>query len=113
MLPRELTERHGVNVRDVMEFRSSSALAAAVQEVAEAAESHLAAARRLRRQIARDALPALLPATLASGYLRQMRRAGHNPFDMRLMRPPALRSLRLVAASSTGDRKSTRLNSSH
>src|SRR3546814_3294162 len=28
MLPRELTERHGVNVRDVMEFRSSAALAA-------------------------------------------------------------------------------------
>jgi NADH dehydrogenase [ubiquinone] 1 alpha subcomplex assembly factor 6 len=42
---------------------------------------HLLAARRLRRQVRKSALPALLPARLADFYLKSLRRAGYDLVD--------------------------------
>jgi hypothetical protein len=40
-----------------------------------------------------EALPALLPATLAAGYLRQLRKCGFDPFDTRVQAGSPLRHL--------------------
>ena len=42
---------------------------------------HLASARKLRRDVSKSAIPALLPAKLADFYLVKLRKAGFNPTD--------------------------------
>ncbi len=51
------------------------------EQIAVIAAAHLAEARKLRRQVNRAALPALLPARLADFYLARLRKAGFNPTD--------------------------------
>ncbi len=71
----------------------------AVPAVVRAAEAHLAAARARRRAVPRPVLAALLPAIVASGFLRRLRRAGGDPFAPALARPDPLQSWRLLAAA--------------
>lgn len=59
-------------------------LADSVARLADVAAGHLATARRVGRKLPRAALPALLPATLADGYLKRLRGNGHDPYDRRL-----------------------------
>ena len=56
-------------------------LADCVARLCDVAAGHLVAARRLPGNLPRAALPALLPATLADGYLRRLRRSGFDPYD--------------------------------
>jgi NADH dehydrogenase [ubiquinone] 1 alpha subcomplex assembly factor 6 len=51
-----------------------------VTEVASLASRHLRMAREGRKHIPRAAVPALLTATLADGYLRELRNADFDPF---------------------------------
>lgn len=74
----------------------------AVRGVAERAQQHLESARRLRARVPKRAVPALLPATLAAGHLRMLRRADWNVFDRRVAAPLPSRTWRLLAASVTG-----------
>jgi phytoene synthase len=93
-LPRELTERNNVDLeRSLFALKSSPALAASAQAIAERAVEHLTAARQKRGTIPRSALPALLPAILAA---RRLRALNARRYD--LMAPPHedhLQSLRL------------------
>jgi phytoene synthase len=82
-LPRAVAREAGLDMRDVLELRQPPELARAVEAVAERAGQHLAAARHRRHAVSRAAIPALLPATLADGYLKRLRRVGYNPFALR------------------------------
>lgn len=98
-LPRELIERHGVAMRDLMELRCSEALRAVVQAVAEQASAHLQTARQDNPVAPREAVPALLLSRLASAYLRRFRAVGYDPFDQRLARPMPFKGIKLAAAA--------------
>jgi phytoene synthase len=60
----------------------------AVERLAGRARAVLGDARALPGSVPRPALPALLPAVLASHYLEAMRRAAHDVFDGRVQRRP-------------------------
>ena len=98
-LPADLVRDAGVDVDDVLAGRSTPSLAGVVLSVLDRAEDHLRRARALRPEIGRAALPALLPATVASMYLRLLRRARGNPFADGLTLSPLRRQLRLTATS--------------
>lgn len=100
-LPVDLLERHKVAVEDVMAGRPPPQLASVVREVAEKAVLHLAEARRERRGVTRPALPVLLAATLADGYLSTLRRARFDPFSVRVLSKRAS-PLRLIVAKAAG-----------
>ena len=70
--------------------------------VAARAAAHLEAARALRGQVTRGALPALLPAVLAAADLARLRRAAFDPFAPTLARPDPWRAWRLAVASALG-----------
>lgn len=95
-LPADLMNEAGVDLRDVFELRSSPALTQATERLMDAAAEHLKAARRPARDVPRHALPALLPARLADLYLKQLSRAGGDPFAVQA--PPPGRVWRLAWA---------------
>lgn len=99
-LPGDLIADSGLRVQhDLFELKSTPALARTVEPVADAARRHLAAARELRRQVPRAALPALLPAIIAERWLDVLRAAGHDPLDRRVAMPDARASWRLAWAA--------------
>ncbi len=98
-LPNDLSDAAGLDRGELFTLRSSSALKHVVGEVAATADGHLRAARRLRRQVPRAALPALLPATLASQALASLARAGYDPFDHGVQARPPGRVWRLAWAN--------------
>ena len=79
-LPRDLSAAAGLEPEEIFAQRASPALAEVVRQVAARAGEHLAAARALRPEVAKAALPGLLPATLAGHYLSLLARAGWDPF---------------------------------
>lgn len=86
-LPADLNRDAGLDVFRLFDGRLSDprvagSLAQVVTHVAESARSRLAAARARHRQVPKPALPALLPATMATRDLRRLRRAGYNPFKL-------------------------------
>jgi phytoene synthase len=99
-LPAALLEKHGARRRDVLELRASPHLAQAVREVAGVARQELATARRVRVPRAMRSPFLLLP--LAELYLRQLERAGFNPFDPGVAAAPPGRLWRLLPAAATG-----------
>lgn len=93
-LPADLMAETGVDLRDLFELRSTPALSAACRKLLERAGAELAAAREPAARVPRRALPALLPARFADLYLRQLRRAGGDPFAVQA--PPPGRIWRLA-----------------
>jgi NADH dehydrogenase [ubiquinone] 1 alpha subcomplex assembly factor 6 len=81
---------------------SGVGLAAQGRSLGERARAHLRAARRLRPQVPRAALPALLPAALLADDLARLERAGHDPGSGALMRRPALAPLKLLWLNARG-----------
>lgn len=79
-LPRDLLEAAGLDPKGLHELRGSRALARVVETVAGCANGRLTEARAPRREVASAALPALLPAVLASHYLDRLATAGFDPF---------------------------------
>ncbi|MBC7906347.1 MAG: squalene/phytoene synthase family protein [Rhodospirillaceae bacterium] len=85
-LPEAVLQAAGTSSEQVLAGRADkAAIAQAARLVGERARELLAQARRLR--VERKALPALLPATLASGHLGTLARAGWDVFDSRVARP--------------------------
>ena len=78
-LPADLAAEAGVDFQDLFELRSSPGLRRVAGILMDAAAEHLAAARRVAKEVPRAALPALLPARLADLYLKQLRKAGNDP----------------------------------
>lgn len=104
-LPADLLEKAGVRPGRLFDGKPEPGLARVAAAVADAARTHLRAARaaRPRRQAAaRAALPALLPGALASLHLRVLARAGYDPFAARVQMPHPLRQLRLAWSALLG-----------
>jgi len=101
-LPRSLLEREGADVGDVFELRSPPGLHSAARAVADRARTRLDEARSRRRQVPRQATPALLSGRLADGYLRRLAQAGHDPFDPRVREGHPLRHAGLILAALRG-----------
>jgi phytoene synthase len=101
-LPRDLSDAAGLDIERLVEGRPGEALATVVRQVVEAARAHLRAARALRPQVPRQAVPALLPAVLADRHLDRLERAGFSLFDARLQRPAGDRAVRLLWAALRG-----------
>ena len=101
-LPADLARTAGLDLRDLFELRSSPALTAIVEQVAARAAEELEAARMLRPEVPVRAIPALLPATLASRYLETLARAGHDPFHSEVQAPVPGRIWRLAWARLRG-----------
>ena len=92
-----VSSRHGaLDVDALTRGRPVPGLADVVSELCELAAGHLADARRLSAQVPRAALPVLLPATLAKGYLDKLRAARHEPFEARVRASPPSRLLMLA-----------------
>lgn len=101
-LPADRLRAHGVDPETVAGGGGGEGLRRVAAEVAERARGHLAAARRLRPEVAAEALPALLPAALAERYLKRLRRAGYAPSGADLGRRPALAPLELLLRRLSG-----------
>jgi phytoene synthase len=92
-LPAELNRKAGLDVLELFDRGGVDGLSRVVGTIAEIAGDYLSSARSRRREVPGEALPALLPATLAAGYLRQLRKCGFDPFDARVQAGSPLRHL--------------------
>jgi phytoene synthase len=100
-LPRPMLDRHEV-APERSEARDGRYLASLVAELADRAREHLRDARRYRRDVATQALAALLPAPLLDRYLDRLARAGHDPFARIATRPGALAPVELLGRHLLG-----------
>ena len=100
-IPRALADAEGLDLRDLFELRPTPALATIVEHLAARAEEFLARARAHRSEIPRAAVPALLPARLATAHLRRLKRARFNVFAPELARPMG-GAMPLTMAALTG-----------
>ncbi len=91
-LPTALLAEHGLSPQDVLAGRPTTDLAEVAKAMAAMARRHLESARR-HRPLSRAALPGLLSAPLAEGYLGSLAKSGFNLFDPRwsASRPQPLR----------------------
>jgi phytoene synthase len=94
-LPAELNRKAGLDVFELFDRGGANGLSRVIGTIAETAGDYLSSARRRRGDVPSKALPALLPATLAEGYLRQLRKCGFDPFDTRIQAGNPLRHLRI------------------
>jgi NADH dehydrogenase [ubiquinone] 1 alpha subcomplex assembly factor 6 len=101
-LPASLNRQAGLDVFQLFEMRSPDPLKAVVAAVAERARNHLEAARAAQREVPRKALPALLLASLADGYLGRLQRAGFDPFVAAVLKPGPLRLATLAITAARG-----------
>lgn len=101
-LPASLNRTAGLDVFQLFEMRSPEPLKSVVAVVAEYARNRLDAARAVHRDVPRKALPALLPATLAEGYLHRLQRAAFNPFAVAVQKPGPLRLAKLAVNAVRG-----------
>ena len=67
-----------LDVEQVLAGENPPGLTQLAEQIATIATQHLVAARKLRRDVARAALPALLPAKLADSYLAKLGKARFN-----------------------------------
>lgn len=94
-LPEDFLARHGTSRDAVLEMKPSPAIAAAVAEIAAAAEAALKPVR-----VASAAWPALAPAVLARRHLATLRRVKYDVFDPALVGEPGAGAvLALIGAS--------------
>ncbi len=101
-LPQDLCREHGVAVGDLLAGRRPVGLGRVVEAIVSRATALLRHVRTMRRQVPRAALPALLPAVLADGYVRTLRRTGYDPFAAALASPRPRDLLRLGVAGRLG-----------
>ncbi|HLI11448.1 MAG TPA: phytoene/squalene synthase family protein [Alphaproteobacteria bacterium] len=101
-LPQDLMSQAGVDAAQLLERGRADGLTAVTRQIADRAEACLDEARRLRRRLPGAGIAALLPATLATGYLRELRRAGYDPFALDLRQKRPFKPLRLTLAALRG-----------
>ncbi len=80
-LPQDLVAKHRLVQGDLFELRTSEALNAITQEIAQRSEWHLKEAKRHGGAFRRDSLAAVLPATIAKRHLKSLARVSWNPLD--------------------------------
>jgi phytoene synthase len=101
-IPVDIAEQNGLDPGDYAAGRSGPALRAVVRAIADAAGTHLFAAREPRGEIPRSALAALLPAVVASRQHARLRQAEYDPFAPVLTAPDSLQIWRLALAALRG-----------
>jgi NADH dehydrogenase [ubiquinone] 1 alpha subcomplex assembly factor 6 len=101
-LPANLMAEAGLLPGQLFDRGSSPALRPVVRIVAGAASDWLSRARQHAAQVPRRFQPALLPVTLAAGYLRRLAAASYDPFDGRVQQTPPWRIWALAAKRVTG-----------
>ena len=101
VIPTEIAAEVTLDLDTLFELKATPSLAAAVARMAERAGQHLASARSRRRGLPSAALPALLPARVASGYLADIGAVHGNVFDPRLAAGSARTVFRLAAGALT------------
>lgn len=94
-LPADLMTAAGLDADAIFAGAPSTAIRRVAAEVVDWTSRHLGAARLNRGGMPREALPALLPATLAELHVERLRRRDFDPFDPDLRRPAPLRVARL------------------
>jgi Phytoene/squalene synthetase len=101
-LPTELNRCAGLNVFVLFDKGDTSGLSQVCEEIATSAASHLRAARAMRRDVPRIALPAILIATIGDHYLARLRRSGYNPFRSQVQGRGRRVMLRIAANAALG-----------
>jgi len=81
-VPREVLERHKVDLDEVYAGKVSDAFKAALAELRRHARRQMALARSEVSHVPQAILPALLPLALIGPTLRPMDRRGYEPFDV-------------------------------
>lgn len=102
MMPGDLVGEARVDPHDLFELRRPAEIRPVVAQVAARAQEHLDRARAVRSGVPKAALPALLPGTLAAGYLRTLAKLDHDPFAARVQGPLPGRGVRLLWGGATG-----------
>lgn len=100
-LPRELMDRHGVGIEDVLAGRRSAGLDASLAELADLARERLAQARALRALIPRAVRPAFAPVALVEPWLAGLARR-KDPFTSAPEPAAWMKPLRLWRAAVSG-----------
>jgi NADH dehydrogenase [ubiquinone] 1 alpha subcomplex assembly factor 6 len=101
-LPADLIAESGLDVAQFLELRPAASLARIVEQLADRAHEHLAAARAASRAIPGGARAALLPAVLGDWHLKRFARARFDPFAPELARIDTLAAWRLALAALRG-----------
>ena len=101
-LPADELARHGIRPEAILNGQDPASLIPVVAVIAGRARMQLREARRRRAAVPQTALAALLPGTLAGGYLGRLRRAGQDPFAVGARRRPAGAPLRLLWSRAVG-----------
>jgi NADH dehydrogenase [ubiquinone] 1 alpha subcomplex assembly factor 6 len=102
LLPLDLLAAHNVDPHDILHGRSPEGLKEIVKIIHGQAVTALQAARALKDHVPKAAVPALLPVTLASGYLKALARAGFDPFSVNYDRGAGPRRLALIVNGLSG-----------
>ncbi len=102
LLPREVMARHGADERALAAMKPSDPIRRSVEEVCTIASKKIDESSKNLPGRVGPGLPALLPGTLARGYLARFARLGHDPFDARNARPLSVRSWRLMLRAMAG-----------
>ena len=95
-LPADLMDETGVDRDALLQGKSTAAVSAVVRQLGDRAGELLALARGI--DLPRAAIPALLLAVPARLYWSRLTRAGHDPFDRRILAPDPWAVPRLVIA---------------
>ncbi len=93
LLPHQLMTEAGLSVQDLQSPEKAKRAGPIIRAVANHALHHLERARATENGVDLRALPVLLPATLASYYLRMLERCNYDIYHPRLknLHPPVLR----------------------
>jgi len=84
-LPNDVLARHGVQVAELVTKHASNELRAALAELRQLAQRHLAALKEEGIAVPQRLLPAFLPLSLASMILAEMENAEADPFRPRML----------------------------
>lgn len=102
VLPDEAYDDAGLARHDLPDSEWPEALRTQVGATAERALARIAAARELRADVPKPAIPVLLPAVLAEDYIGRLERAGFDPLRADFAAGAVRRQLRLFWAAMTG-----------
>jgi NADH dehydrogenase [ubiquinone] 1 alpha subcomplex assembly factor 6 len=100
-IPADIAREVGLDLAMLFELKPLPTLAAAVDRLAVRARERLTSARSRRRHLPKAALPALLPARIASGYLADIELVRGDVFDPRLTARASRTVLRLAWGAAT------------
>jgi len=101
-LPAALCEKHGFVLKNLAEPADRQELVSLVRELSGYIDREIDAARALRDDIPGSAVTALLPVSYSDYCQRQLRKAGYDPFDLRVVSSPPMIAWRLFFRAKLG-----------